>query len=282
MGMKETTGTENHAGKEISSRETALKETRNPSETGTLKNEITSQEVSDRSFHETVEHVTTEFKDVIPAEQTGRIEREVSQKGPEVMSPEDYEKRFRESDPAVLGHYDSEGRIYLKEGNPETIKHVTTHEALHLTSYKESSENSYRSGIREVTYNEDGTKEEANRALNEGITELYALREMQQQGEYASMMSVTAYPEAQRKAFELQNLVGEDTIQEAYFGGKLEALENEVNRLHYNDETAWRRYSKNLDVVEYGTDPAEIREAKRRLTIQNVIMHSCKEFNGEA
>lgn len=249
--------------------------------------ELSAQEISESVYDQTIENVTAEFGKMMSEEQRVRIDIESENYRPEVMTEKDYFERFPEADPAVLGHYDSEGRVFLKDGDPETISHVTTHEAMHLSSYKETDDTKadhevYRSGIHEVVYDEDGLSEDNNRALNEGITEIYTLRELEKRGETEAVSAVTAYPEAQQKADELQRIVGDETIQKAYFGGDRELLESEVNRLSYGDETAWKRYSKNVDILEYGTDEEEITKARWELTIQNAVMLSCKEYNKQA
>lgn len=247
-----------------------------------LRRETSAQEISEDTFGKTIEHVTGEFRDIMPESQLVRIDIESDIYKPEILSPEDYSASFPEADPSVLGHYDAEGRIFLKEGTPETVNHVTTHEAIHLTSFKELDDSNvhrevYRSGIREVVYNEYGIAENNNQALNEGITELYAVREMQRRGEMSSIEALSVYPEAQRKAYELQGIVGSEAIQKAYFGGDIELLMDEVNRLNYGDKTAWERYSRNIDILEYSIDADEIQNARRELTIQNAVMISFKE-----
>ena len=274
--FREARMSDNNEPKEISHSEIR----RSPFELNKIT-ETSSQEVSEDTYSRTIEHISGEFRDIMPESQLVRIDIESENYKPTVLSSEMYADRFPEVDPGVLGHYDSEGRIYLKDGKPEVINHVTTHEALHLTSYTElndsvSGREVYRSGIREVVYDENRMTENKNQALNEGITELYAIREMRRRGEISSIESITAYPEAQEKAFELRKIVGNDIMEEAYFGGKRELLESEVNRLSYGDETAWERYSRNVDILEYGTDADEIRNARRELTIQNAIMLSCK------
>lgn len=249
---------------------------------GASAGEKSAQEVSEGTFDRTIEHVTNEFGGMMSEEQLSRIESESENSKPTVMPMETYMECFPENDPSVLGHYDAEGRVFLKEGSPEIVNHVTTHEALHLTSFKELDRSKeegevYRSGIREVIFKENGVVETNNQALNEGITELYAIREMQLRGERTSIEAVSAYPEAQRKAYELQGIVGSRIMQRAYFGGERMLLEAEVNRLSYGDETAWNRYSHNVDVLEYGTNAEEIQQARRELTFQNAIMTAFKE-----
>lgn len=275
--FKETSTDENREKKEIIYNEINQKGIEK-----TEAKESNCKEISEKIYKKTIEHVTDEFGDIMPEAQRVRIDIERENHSPTVLTPEVYAKRFPEADPAVLGHYDEQGRVFLKEGSPETVTHVTTHEALHLTSYKEVDDFNpvlkvYRSGIRETTYRESRLEEDKNQALNEGITEMYAMREMMQRGDISSIEAITAYPEAQRKAYELQEIVGSDVIQKAYFGGNSELLKSEVNRLSFGDETAWERYSENVDVLEYGTDENEIRHARIELTVQNAIMTSFRE-----
>jgi len=252
-------------------------------ETKIRKNEETSSsQISAETYEKTIGHVAETYGDIMPEEQRLRIDIEREEKKPTVLSDTEYSERFPGKDPSVLGHYDSEGRIYMREGSPEVIRHVTTHEALHLTSYNELDDTDprravYRSGIREAVYENGKLTEDSNRALNEGITERYAREELQRRGETVAYWSVNAYPEAQRKACELESLVGRRTVQEAYFGGRSEQLKQEVIRLNGGDETAWDRLSRNVDVLEYSKDPEKISRARLELTTQRAEMIAFRE-----
>ena len=270
-------------------RETGGRETREDEKKRTLPEtttrrdgETASAKISAETYEKTIGHMTETFGDVMPEEQRVRIDIEREEKKPVVLSSEEYSQRFPKKDPSVLGHYDTEGRIYMREGSPEVIRHVTTHEALHLTSYNELDDTDphravYRSGIREAAYENGKLTEDSNRALNEGITERYAMQELQRRGEVTSCWAVNAYPEAQRKAYELEGLVGSRTVQEAYFGGRAEQLKQEVIRLNGGDETAWDRFSRNVDVLEYSSDPEKIKQARLELTVQRAEMIAFKE-----
>lgn len=244
--------------------------------------ELSSQEIADRTCDETMEQLTNTFKDIMPEEQLVRMDIENELYKPSVMSSEEYSYRFPEADPSVLGHCDETGRIYLKDSSPEVIRHVVTHETMHRASFKETDDSqigveTYRSGIREVVLHEGRVVEDNNQALNEGITELYALKEMQRRGEVSAIESVNAYPEACQKVFELQSIVGSEVLEKAYFGGDTELVSSEVIRLNCGEETTWETYSKHVDVLEYGTDPNQIRESKKELTLLQSIMIANKE-----
>ena len=245
--------------------------------------ERTSQEVAENSFHTTIEHVNEDFGETIPESQKVRIDICSENAVPEVMSYEEYHSRFNETDLLVLGHCDAEGHIYIKEGDEDVINHVAAHESLHFASFNEiydcDPENTrFRMGISEITIDKNGETENKNVALNEGITELYTLRELKRRGEENSIEAVNAYSESTVKAYELSQLVGEEKVEKAYFGGDLRALEDEVIRLNNGDRTAWKRYSENVDILEYSDNPSEVKKARTELSLQNAVMRSYKNF----
>lgn len=275
--LKETASAENRETEKETDREASVL----PKEVDTEK-ELPSKELADKAYAETIRGIVNENSDCIPEDQKTRIRITGMLYKPTLMSQEAYCERFPESDPNTLGHYNTEGRIYIKDGDPETLCHVATHEAIHLSSFHEIDDHKpenqvCRCGIRETTYDENRIMEDRNCALNEGITELFAVEEMQRRGEIKEMLSVSSYPEAQKAAFELRELTGRDAVREAYFGGETEQLKEKVIRMSYGDETAWERFSKNVDVLEYGTDEAEILKARHELTRQKAIMLSFKE-----
>ena len=275
--IKETASSENRETEKETDRETSVL----PKEVD-IEKELPSKELADKAYTETIRGIVNENSDCIPEDQKTRIRITGMLYKPTVMSPEAYCERFPESDPNTLGHYNPEGRIYIKDGAPETLCHVATHEAVHLASYNEINDQNpenrvYRCGIRETTCDESRIKEDRNCALNEGITELFAVEEMQRRGEINEMLPFSSYPEARKAAFELRELTGRDAVREAFFGGETEQLKEEVILMNYGDETAWDRFSKNVDVLEYGTNEAEILKARQELTRQKAIMLSFKE-----
>ena len=268
-------------------RETETKEAaRNNPETGLSEVSpyctLSSQEIAEQTCSETMEQVLTSFKDIMPEEQLVRIDIETELYKPSVMSSEEYSQRFSETDPSVLGHCDETGKIYLKDSAPEVIRHVATHETMHRASFQETNDRqigmeTYRSGIREVVFCEGHVVEDNHQALNEGITELYAIKAMQHRGETASIESVCTYPEACQKAFELQEIVGKELLQRAYFGGERNLVSSEVIRLNGGEKTTWETYTRHVDILEYSTNPREIRESKKELTLLQSIMIANKE-----
>ena len=59
-------------------------------------------------------------------------------------------------------------------------------------------------------------------------------------------------------------------------------MKNEVIRLSYGDETAWARYTENVDILEYSKDQEKIQVARWKLTEQNAVMLSFKEAEAVA
>lgn len=241
-----------------------------------------SSEIAETSFSDTLESIRDKYSESIPVEQEIRMDAEQEIAMPHVLSVEEYHNRFPELDITVAGHCNAEGNIYLKEGNDDVVRHVTTHETMHFASFREinadaESETVYRCGLRETRLSRTGEITDQNRGINEGFTELYTLRELGARGDDEAVTAFVSYPEAQGYAIGLESAVGRETVERAYFGGELQALKEEVTRLNYGDESAWKYFSEDVDTVEYGDDPDEVRAAKARLSIRQAIMESFKE-----
>lgn len=241
-----------------------------------------SAEAAENAFSETLEDVRSRYGASIPESQRARMEAGRENAAPRVMSVREYHEQFPGADISVLGHCDSEGRIYLKEGDDGGIRHVTTHETMHFGSYREvyadpSGETVYRSGLRETRVNGGETVADQGRGLNEGLTELYTLRTLEARGDTEAAQSFRAYPEARGYAAALEDAVGSETLERAYFGGELTPLKQEVCRLNYGDEQAWREFSEDVDTVEYSGDAAETRAARARLAFREALMASFRE-----
>ena len=236
-----------------------------------------SRETSEIAFTNTVEHISQEYESYISELDKARLNESIERSRPEVMTEIDYITRFPENDFNVLGHFDPVNeKIYIKDNNNEVLRHVSSHEAVHLCSHNEiTSDNEghtvVRSGIMETAIGEDGIFDR-NRGLNEGLTEMYALRELKAQGDTEAAGSITSYPEASGYAYMMEDIVGREAVADAYFGGNIEQLRTEFIRLNDNDETAWESFSKDVETVEYGTDNVEITSAKTRLSIMLMEM----------
>ena len=170
----------------------------------------------------------------------------------------------------VVGLRDTrDGRICVRDtDNIKRLSHTATHETMHDLSFqkKESDSNveSDESG-KSIIYNRERfisgihlaeTKnveingqieakkiEHANRYLNEGFTELYTIREMQKRGENPDFDS---YSQEVGWAMQIEEAVGEKIVADAYFGGNLEELKDEFNRMS-RIENAWEFINYHID-----------------------------------
>lgn len=177
-----------------------------------------------------------------------------------LCSKKDFREQHAGGNENVLGVF-REGKIYIRDNNPEGIKHAVTHEVFHELSNKQRSVETKIneqgravvisreiSGIRDYQVRQqlDGPDREwilKNVGLNEGITELYTLRELHSRGDATPL---NAYTEQRRWAGKLEALAGKDAVADAYFGGNLVGLKNRVNELG-NSSNCWDRLSEKID-----------------------------------
>lgn len=176
----------------------------------------------------------------------------------------------------VLGMRDIEdGKICVRDTTDmERLKHTASHETIHdLAHYSqkivEISEagndanatmyyKELKTGLHIVNKYEkkDNDKnqvlkiEHHNRYLNEGFTELFTLEEMIERGDTTHFDS---YTNEVGWAMNLRDIVGNDMIMSAYFGGKIDELINEVN-MKSSYEDAWNSLNINIDAYHHTKD----------------------------
>lgn len=162
-----------------------------------------------------------------------------------------------------------DGKICIRDcDNMDTLVHTSSHETMHDLSYQNAdqvvshipaadgevitvSKATNYSGIFrvETTWNihGDGTEAssrmEANRYLNEGLTEMFTIEAMQARGEYPRFDS---YTQEVAWAIQLREKVGDEAIARAYFGGDVTQLEAKVNSMSSVDN-AWIELNKNIN-----------------------------------
>lgn len=247
-----------------------------PSQSSEIKDYSRKKTDIDNAAIYTKESVLAKCGDVIGEAQKERISQEIVPERYEIYN----QKFFLETKLAgvpleqrqnILGYHEvEEHNIALRDSdNSDELKHVATHETMHSLSYQEHlyqqnvdkwSEietldylgEKDRSGIREITYlnveSISGSAErvrvsDTNSGLNEGLTELYTLREIQNRGDEPGL---AAYTQQVNWARKLEACVGENTVIEAYFGGRLENLKNSVNELGEDPHT-WDQLSAAID-----------------------------------
>lgn len=232
-----------------------------------------SQELAETAHTETKQSMITEYGMYMSNDQLEMLKSDETKEHLNVMSSETYIETFPKADLNVIGHCDSEGNIYMKDISPEVVEHVSTHETIHLCANRESytAEDGTKvvvSGLRESRVSENGSIKDMNRGANEGFTELYTMRELENREKTESAYSIKAYSESRQWAERIEQLVGSDKTAAAYFGNEREAMENEFNRLNDNNSSAWESFSKDIDTLEYSKNPKEMDEARSRLAKQ--------------
>lgn len=244
---------------------------------------LSYREVARKVHEETKQSYMREYGKYMNPEQIRRMESEKTLEKLNVITPEEYINRFPGVDLNVLGHCDKEGNIFVKAVSDNYVIHTVTHETTHLSSDREISENdkgvtSIVSGFRETVHEGKRKLSDYNMGINEGITEMYTLRELERRGETEAAMCVKSYSEARVWGERLESLLGSDLVSAAYFGKNKESLESEFNRLNNDDEGAWKEFSADIDVITYGRNLGEIDAARERLQEKYKTMYLNKYF----
>lgn len=245
---------------------------------GETENVEYEQTLAETAHTETKDHMIESYGIYMSERQREMLEAGETRNQLTVMSREDYETQFSAFPSGVLGHCDPEGNIYIKGGSEETISHISTHETMHLCANRETyTDNTGTtttiSGFHDVEVTPFGyVISDLNRGINEGFTELYTMRELEDRGEQEAAYSVNAYPESQEWAQRLEEVVGKELAAKAYFGHGRESLEQEFAKLNQTDPGAWARFSKNVDILEYSDDEQAVVQAKSELTQQYIEM----------
>lgn len=192
-------------------------------------------------------------------------------------SLEDYEGTFGVSEGTLAHHNMEDNSIHIIEGNKDVMMHSSTHEVFHAASYQsdvveESNEGLVEtrcSGVLEIQYHYDEngnclSVEENGRGLNEGITEMMTVDYLDSKEEYEASMSVNAYHENVAVSRQICDVVGHDVVNEAYFGGNREGLEDAVN-MYAKDDHAFVELNKDLDIIQSSREESERQAALERI-----------------
>lgn len=173
-----------------------------------------------------------------------------------------YDDMPQETKDRICGlHKISDGAICIRDTKDmELLKKTTVHETLHDLSYHGEviedvdacSEKIHheKRGLHEITFrelNEGKTKEyinETGRALNEGVTELLTLEEMEYRRERADVLSYTLEVGWTRRIMER---VGRENVERAYFAGDDAQLRACVES-RTNDAAFWQRLLGKMDM----------------------------------
>jgi hypothetical protein len=183
----------------------------------------------------------------------------------------------RYANPNILGTHElGTDRISISDlATNRAADHVLVHEYTHASSFQKSSSletsetkmSVERSGILSVVKemnkaSGEMTIKDYHRAANEGITESRALMAEKAAGREASLAS---YSTNRTYMSQLEKIVGNNTIDNAYYNGDVKGISDRMDALSLSPN-AWSRFSCNLDVVcsPYSTE-AERSAAKTAL-----------------
>ena len=197
-------------------------------------------------------------------------------------------------------HEVEQGGVALKDTDDyNSLRHVTVHETMHALSYQDtryeqpdgrfdpienidSTKKMKCTGVREIVSQQVNTDSgdvyrinvrDANMGINEGLTELYTLRELLEHGEEPG---IAAYTQQVKWSRVLEASVGQETLAKAYFNGELDNLKQAVNRLGGSADT-WNSLSANIDLYgRYSSlgDDISRREAQKCEVEINRTLHS--------
>ena len=235
-----------------------------------------SAEIADSVHLETKRDMLSEHGEVMSESQKELLESDETLERLNVVSSDEYVERFQDVPLNVIGHCDSEGNIYIKDISPAEIEHVSTHETIHLCADRKNETETNGdevivSGVRETRFHEDGRVTDMNCGINEGLTEMYTLRELENTGREQAVQEMISYPEARMWAERLESLTGKENVEAAYFGDNKEGLISEFNRLNGYDG-AWNQFSRDIDILTRGGNTNETQYAKERLFVQYKTM----------
>ncbi len=252
---------------------TGLSETGNLKETGN-----SSQEFAVAKHQETKENNIENYGMYMSETQKARLESDATKENVNVMTAEAYINRFPGAKLEVIGHCDEKGNIYMKDISRANVNHTITHETMHLSSdraviYTETGEKVVISGLRESLVSKEGKLVfDSNRGINEGVTEMYTLKELLSRGDVEAAEAVNAYSASRQWAQRMEALVGEERFAGAYFGSDKDSLKSEFIRLNDGKASSWNEFTKDIDTLQYGKNPEEREQAQERLNAMYATM----------
>lgn len=158
-----------------------------------------------------------------------------------------------------------EGSIEVSAITKEQMERSTIHETNHFASknrelrVEQPHKNGYTVyqavGIREATWfhsyetGEIENFEIRGKGLNEGLTTMYTNEQLR---EISPLKAKAAeregiYPHATELSKQLENIVGEDVLKKAYYGGNLQGLEQRVDELA--GKNSYKELSESFDLT---------------------------------
>ncbi len=222
-------------------------------------------EIAHETYNRAVEQVVEMHGDYMPKESLERLEQGVESL--EVINP------CKDSiNIGSFSYHNRESRIIVCAIDGLQVERTTQHEVNHFASFNREEVQDYDeqelthvkkvSGIHHMEYWENPNGEitqfqDFNRGFNEGITQLYTIRQLEkinpQKGMEAGRQN--GYMFATELAEQVENVVGADTICKAYYGGELTVLKHKLDSL--GGGGTFDHLSKCMDIVTYSRDYTE-------------------------
>ncbi len=178
-----------------------------------------SDENKDLLYNTAKKHIGEKYGDLVSEDRLEEIPKHIK-----IADTEECRKAYeasggKYSDNTVGFYCPATDEIYVdapRNGDMTEIMATIEHESLHLAS------NGGLNGALEVLDGVSSYRRSTN--LNEGVTELYAMRDMADMGfDYKS----TSYQQQVDVVRALEDAMGKDIIKEAYFGNKPDLLRSE-------------------------------------------------------
>lgn len=220
-----------------------------------------AQEYCKDVAEQTKENMINQYGERMGKENLDRLEAHDTRQHVQVLEYEDFHNQFPGSAPGVIGLY-HEGTVYAVNGHEDMLNHTITHETTHLCSHKEDLFEEREDGSRKGTYSSgllrvetevdpDGVRHTSvsNRAFNEGLTEMYTLRELSSRGDWQAANAYNAYGPARGYCARLEGILDAGRLEDAYYGGKLDGLRDNMERLT-GDPGTFDRISENFSALD--------------------------------
>lgn len=222
--------------------------------------------IAGETYNRAVEQVMELHGDDMPPESIERLERGVESL--DVIDP-----RKDSVNIGSFSYHNGESRIIVCAIDESQVERTTQHEVNHFASFNkeevlvdtpelDEKHTLKVSGIHNLEYWENSDGEitrfrDLNRGFNEGITQLYTIRQLEKIDPQKSVEASrqNGYMFATELAEQVENTVGPEVIRRAYYGGDLTSLEQKLDFL--GGDGTFERLSKCMDKVTYSRDYTE-------------------------
>jgi hypothetical protein len=222
--------------------------------------------IAKETYNRAINQVIEMYGDYLPPESVDRIQHGVESL--DVINP------CKDSvNIGSFSYHAGQSRITVCAIDERQVERTTQHEVNHFASFNReeviSDEAKYNenhiskvSGIHNMEYWENSNGEitsfrDLNRGFNEGITQLYTIRQLEKLDPEKAIEASrqNGYMFATELTEQVEEVVGADVMFKAYYGGDLAALKGKLESA--GGVGSFERLSKCMDTVTYSRDYAE-------------------------